>query len=149
MADEDTSPEGSDLDDKIRAIAEADVLVVGFDCLAERLLIDARRNDSVGPYVRVVQPVRSPQERLRQLRELRPGFNDPESFIFFPAVVRVRRFVDEGHFDRILERCDGDPKAIDDCRKARDELLKLDIEDLRQAIVGGDRYHTKYERVSD
>ncbi len=146
MADEETTPDSSDLDDKIRAIAEADVLVVGFDCLAERLLIDARRNDSAGPYVRVVQPVRNPQERLRQLRDLRPGFNDPESFVFFPGVVRVRRFIDEGHFDRILERCEGDPRAIEDCQKALDELLALDVEDLRQALVGGDRYHTKYER---
>ena len=81
MADDDTGPDGFELDDKIRAIRESDVLVVGFQCLAERLLIDSRRNDQVGPYVRVVQPVRSPQERLRQLRELRPGFNDPESFV--------------------------------------------------------------------
>ena len=149
MAEENMSPEGSDLDDKIRAIAEADVLVVGFDCLAERLLIDARRNDGAGPYVRIVQPVRSPQERLRQLRELRPGFNDPESFVFIPATARVRRFADDGHFERILARCSGDPEAEDDCRKAREELLKLDLDDLRQALVGGDRYHTKYERGSD
>ncbi len=149
MADEDTNPEGSDLEDKIRAIAEADVLVVGFDCLAERLLIDARRNERAGPYVRVVDPVRSPQDRLRQLRELRPSFNDPESFIFFPGVVRVRRFMEEGYFDRILERCDGDAGAIEDCRKAREQLLTLDTEDLRQAVVGGDRYHTKYERLED
>ena len=93
MADDDTGPDGFELDDKIRAIRESDVLVVGFQCLAERLLIDSRRNDQVGPYVRVVQPVRSPQERLRQLRELRPGFNDPESFVFFPGVSRVKGFI--------------------------------------------------------
>ncbi len=146
MADDDTGPDGFELDDKIRAIRESDVLVVGFQCLAERLLIDSRRNDQVGPYVRVVQPVRSPQERLRQLRELRPGFNDPESFVFFPGVSRVKGFIEEGHFDLIMERCAGDEQALSDCQKAMAELLQLDREDLRQAILGGERYHDLYER---
>ena len=146
MADDDTGPDGFDLDDKIRAIRESDVLVVGFQCLQERLLIDARRNDQAGPYVRVVQPVRSPTERLRQLRELRPGFNDPESFVFFPGQHRVKEFIEEGHFDLIIERCAGDELALSDCQKAMTELLQLDKEDLRQAILGGERYHDFYQR---
>lgn len=139
-------PEGFDPNDKVRAIREADVLVVGFLGLEERLLVDARRNDQAGPFVRVVQPVRSPQERLRQLRELRPSFNDPESFVFFPPIARVPGFVEEGLFDQILERCAGDEGAIADCHKALDELRRLDAEDMRQALVGGDRYQTIYQR---
>lgn len=145
MPDE-PGPEGFDPDDKLRAIREADVLVVGFAGLQERLLVDARRNEQAGPLVRVVQPVRTPQERLRQLRELRPGFNDPESFVFFPPVARVQGFVEEGLFNEILERCAGDEAATGDCHTALRELRRLDAEDMRQALVGGERYQTLYER---
>lgn len=138
-------PDGFDLEETLRAIADADVLVVGFGWLAERLLVDARRSDAAGPYIRVVAPVRNPQERLRQLREVRPGFDDPESFVFFPWAGRVEAFVTAGLFERILERCAGDPQAEEDARAAFTQLVALDREDLRQAILGGEKYHTLYE----
>ena len=81
------------MDDPREVIAEAEVLVVQFGWLAERLLVDQRRSDEAGPYIRVVQPVRTPQERIRQLREWRPGFNDPETYVFFPWPGRVEAFV--------------------------------------------------------
>lgn len=146
MAEEQQGSEGFDLGDVFRAIDEADVLVVGFGWLSERLLIDARRSETVGPYVRVVEPVRTPQERIRQLRELRSGFNDPESFVFFPWSGRVESLVSAGLFGRILQRCAGDESAIADCNRALDQLLALDRKDLRQAILGGEKYHTLYER---
>ena len=139
--------EGFDLEETLRAIREADVVVIGFGWLQERLLVDGRRNDSAGPYVRVVEPVNSPQDRVRQLRKLRPGFDDPESFVFFPWAGRVEAFVEAGLFDRILERCEGDATAPDDAREALRRLYELDREDVRQAIAGGEKYHTLYERV--
>ena len=134
-----------DMDDPQRAIAQAEVLVVQFGWLAERLLVDARRSESAGPYIRVVQPVRTPQERIRELRELRPGFNDPESYVFFPWPGRVEAFVEAGFFERILHRCGDDDQANQDCAAALGELLALDRDDLRQAILGGEKYHTLYD----
>ncbi len=138
--------EGFDLEETLRALREADVVVIGFGWLQERLLIDGRRNDAEGPYIRVVEPVRSPQERLRELRKLRPGFEDPESFVFFPWAGRVESFVEAELFERVLERCGGDQTAEDDARAALGRLQELDREDLRQAISGGDKYHTLYQR---
>ena len=140
--------EGFDLDETLRALREADVVVIGFGWLHQRLLIDARRSEQDGPYIRVVEPVRSPQDRLRELRRLRPNFDDPESFIFFPWNGRVDSFVNNQLFDRILERCAGDPTAEDDARAALARLYELDREDLRQAISGGQNYHTLYQRTS-
>lgn len=137
-----------DLDETLRALREADVVVIGFGWLQERLLIDGRRNESEGPFIRVVEPVRSPQERLRELRKLRPGFDDPESFVFFPWSGRVESFVEASLFERVLERCAGDDTAEADARSALLRLFQLDREDLRQAIAGGDKYHTLYERQS-
>lgn len=138
--------EGFNLEETLRALRESDVVVIGFGWFSERLLIDGRRNDSDGPYIRVVDPVRSPQDRIRQLRKLRPGFGEPESFVFFPWTGRVDGFVEAGLFERILERCDGDQTAEDDARSALRKLFELDREDIRQAIAGGEKYHTLYER---
>ncbi|MEE9278107.1 MAG: hypothetical protein V3V06_06810 [Dehalococcoidia bacterium] len=146
MADENLTPDGFDLDETIRALREAEVLVVGFGWLSERLLVDARTSPSAGPYVRVVQPVRGPQERIRQLRDLRPGLNDPESFVFFPWAGRVESFVAVGLFERIVDRFVDDEEAQRDCQRALEELLALDRADMRQAILGGEKYHTLYER---
>jgi hypothetical protein len=144
MAD-DPTPDSFDLEETLRAIDQAEVLVIKFQWLNERLLVDARRSESAGPYVRVVQPVRSPQERLRQLHEIRPGFQDPESFMFFPWYGRVEAFESAGLFNRIRARCAGDSKAEQDCDRAFAELLTLDRKDLHQAIFGGEKYHTLYE----
>ena len=145
---EPSGPGGFDLDNALRVIDEADVIVVGFAWLSDRLLVDARRSNAAGPYVRVVTPVRTPQERIRQLRELRPGFNDPESFVFLPWSGRVDSFVQAGLYQRIIDRCVDDDSALGDCRTALEQLEQLDREDLRQAIRGGDKYHTLYEQSS-
>jgi hypothetical protein len=142
----DPPPDESDLDEKLRAIDQADVLVVGFGWLTERLLVDARRADGIGPYVKVVQRVRSPQERLRQLREIRPGLEDPEPFIFFLWKDRIDAFEAAGLFERIRERCSGDSQAEADCDRAIAELRELDRQDIHQALFGGEKYHTLYER---
>ena len=139
--------EGFDLEETLRAIREADVVVIGFGWLEERLLIDGRHNESEGPYIRVVEPVRSPQDRILQLRKLRPGFGDPESFVFFPWAGRVDAFVEADLFERVLDRCMGDERALSDAQEALQQLFSLDREDIRQAIAGGEKYHTLYERV--
>ena len=141
------SEEGFDLEETLRAIREADVVVIGLGWLAERLLIDGRYNESDGPYIRVVEPVRSPQERILQLRKLRPGFGDPESFVFFPWAGRVDAFVEADLFERVLDRCNGDERAMEDAREALKQLFELDREDIRQAIAGGEKYHALYERI--
>ena len=136
--------EGADFEQTLR---ETEVVVIGFGWLQERLLIDARQNEQEGAYIRVVQPVRSPKDRILELRRLRSSFEDPQSFAFVPWPGRVDSFVEMGLFDRILERCSGDETAESDARAALGRLFELDREDLRQAISGGEKYHTLFERT--
>ena len=140
--------EGFDIEEMLSALRKSEVVVIGFGWLQERLLLDSRRNETEGPYIRVVDPVRSPQDRLRELRKLRPSFDEVESFVFIPWNGRVDSFVEAELFERILERCAGDVTAEDDARTALNKLYELDREDIRQAIAGGDKYHTLYERTS-
>ena len=55
--------------------------------------------------------------------------------------------MEAGLFARIVERCADDGQARADCESALQKLLQLDREDLLQAIRGGEKYHTLYERA--
>lgn len=74
-----------DLDAMDEAIAEADVMVVGFDFTVDRLLLDLRTDEHRGtpPIVEIVEPVGSAQERAVWLSARRPGITPPERFVFF------------------------------------------------------------------
>ncbi len=146
MDEDESVPEGFDLGEALHIIDEAEVLVIGFGWLKERLLVDSRRRMRQGPYIRMVGPVANPQERMRQLQEWRPGFPDPESFVFLPWSGRVEAFRESALAQRILQRNGDDAKARADYARAIRTLHALDREDLRQAIFGGEKYHTLYNR---
>lgn len=74
-----------DLDAIDEVVGEADVMVVGFDFTADRLLLDMRVDDHrhTPPIVEIVEPVGSAQERAAWLSARRPGVVPPERFVFF------------------------------------------------------------------
>ncbi|MGD9894860.1 MAG: hypothetical protein AB7U18_26555, partial [Dehalococcoidia bacterium] len=65
------------------AIDRSDVLTIGFHSFPERLIVDSRRSEAVGPMVRVVEPVGGVEERMFWLGRNRPQFGLPEQFTFF------------------------------------------------------------------
>ena len=64
-------------------IDEADVFVVRFDRIDQRLLVDARQNDAGEVFIQVVPPVNSGRERYRFLEKARPGMSPPEQITVF------------------------------------------------------------------
>ena len=64
--------DGLDLDELIQAIKDEDVLIVRFQNFEERLLLDMRVGDDGEPLIKMVDPVSSPEERYKELREIRP-----------------------------------------------------------------------------
>ena len=72
-----------DIGEVREAIAQSDLLVVGFRGFPERLLVDSRTSGSIGPMVRVVEPLGGVEERLHWLGRHRPQFGMPQRFIFF------------------------------------------------------------------
>ena len=61
-----------DLGDIVSTIRTHDVLVMRFVAAGERLLLDFRATEIDGPLVKVVQPVKSVEERYRELKQIRP-----------------------------------------------------------------------------
>jgi hypothetical protein len=125
-----------DLDEVRQAIAQADVLIIGFRSFPERLILDSRRNDAAGPMARVVTPVSGVEERMHWLGQNRPQFGLPERFTFFVWPHTVRYF-DETGVANALHASAGPGDGTAQLADALDELRRLEHAANRAAVDGG------------
>jgi hypothetical protein len=95
---------GVDLSEVLSVIGTAEVFVVMFQIFERRLLVDTRHTDSDPPLVRVVDRVRSSDERFRELMRLRPRFPAPERIVAFSWPRSVRTLVESGVWQSISDR---------------------------------------------
>jgi hypothetical protein len=121
------------------AIDRSDVLTVGFRSFPERLIVDSRRNEAVGPMVRVVEPVGGVEERMFWLGRNRPQFALPEQFTFFVWPHSVELFEDIGVTATLLSHVGED--GTTQLAVAMDDLRRLERAAHRSA-VDGDEWRT-------
>lgn len=132
-----------DIDRVIQNVSEAEVMSVFFPTFRRALIVDTRVNESVGPYVRLMPMARSPQDRMRSIRRLRPQFPRPANLTLIPWQRYVDSLVDSGVWDQIVDRVrqSGDDAAVAACREALNELRQMERDELVSAITGRN-YHT-------
>ena len=132
-----------DVDQVMENIDEAEVLSVFFPRFRRALVIDTRRNDTSGPMVRLMQMVASPQERLRSIRRLRPGFPRLRGLTLIPWARYVESLVELGVWESLMMRLTdaGSDEAVGACDAVLDELKRLEKAELG-AVVMGKNYHT-------
>ena len=137
-----------DLDAIRRVIEQADVFVVRFALIDQRLLVDARPDAQGRPYISIVPPVSSAEERYRFLQRQRPGMPLPEQITVFqwPRPIAVLR--DLGVWRYIEERMSavGGDAALQAARRAFSDGQRLERADMLAAIRGGEGYETLWER---
>ncbi len=137
-----------DLDAIRRVVAEADVFVVRFALIEQRLLVDTRPDASGQPLIRLVPPVNSAEERYRFLRKERPEVPLPAQITVFqwPGPITVLREV--GVWQYIEDRVAGigGDAAVEDARRAFADGQRLERADTLAAIRGGEGYQTLWER---
>lgn len=75
-----------------------------FQLFERRVLVDTRHSEADPPLIRVVDRVRSSDERFRELMRLRPRFSAPERIIAFPWPHSVRTMVESGVWQAISDR---------------------------------------------
>ena len=132
-----------DMEEVIESVEKAEVMSLYFPALGKAVVIDTRSNDTQGPLVSITPMVASPQERLRSLRRLRPGFPELNGL----TVVQWTRYVDSlvtlGVWDRIVKRFadSGQDDAVAACGTVLNELRRLENAELA-AVVLGHNYHT-------
>ena len=90
-----------DIDGMMQSIDDADVVSVFFPAFRKALVVDPRRNAHAGPMVRIMPMAASPQERIRTLRRLRPGFPRVRNLAVIPWTRYVNSLVDLGLWDKL------------------------------------------------
>lgn len=141
---------GLDMEEVVRVIESADVLVVRFAIVDKRLLIDARTNDAEGPMVAVVPKAGSVEERFKALKKLRPRFSLPDKIMSFLWPRHIETFRGSGLAERIEARLVelGGASMTEIVRKALDELAREERTEVLSAIRGGEGYQTLWERAN-
>src|SRR6185295_6086883 len=138
---------GLDMDEVVRVIDSADVLVVRFAIVEKRLLIDARTTDTEGPLIAVVPKASSVEERFKSLKKLRPRFKLPDKIMSFTWPRHIDTFRSSGLAERIEARLvnlggEGMPPRVHDAIASLAEDEKAEI---LSAIKGGHRYQTHWQ----
>jgi len=132
-----------DLPEVMNILDTSDVIIVRFATVEKRLLLDFRSSSTERPMIRLVDRVRSAEERFRDLRRLRPGLALPDRIMTFqwPSLEHL------GIFDRMVERFRslGYPEMEAACKQLFAELHALEQKELL-AAVKGEGYQTLWEK---
>ena len=92
---------------------------VFFPTFHRSLIIDTRFNSDTGPFIKLMPMARSPQDRMRSIRRLRPQFPRPSNLTLIPLAAvrgqpgRIRRL---GAYRATRVRESGDRDAMDSLR---------------------------------
>jgi hypothetical protein len=136
-----------DLDELRKVVAECDVFAIGFRLFPQRLMVDTRTSDEVGPMAELVEPVNTVEERFFWLGKRRPSFGVPERFTFFVWPHSLALLVECGVADNIRQRLVASerPEMAEAADRALEELERLERDAVREAIVGKN-HHTLWQR---
>ncbi|MGH2610825.1 MAG: hypothetical protein ACRDHF_17225 [Tepidiformaceae bacterium] len=139
---------GVDLDEVFKVIDSAEVLVVRFDIVQKRLLVDFRTKPGVGPAIALVAPAESVEDRFRSIKKMRPEFPFPERVMSFQWPRSIRVLLGSGVWQRIAERMSalGGDEAAEGCGRAVEQLEAEERHEVGRAIRGAEHYQTLWER---
>lgn len=127
-----------DLIDIATTIRTNDVITIRFVAVGHRLLLDFRTTEIDGPMLKVVEPVKSVEERYRHLRKLRPRFAPPERIVAIWWPRFASSLEPTGVWREVMERV-SDSGHVDAVRTAEDtlaELMALEREQQKDAVRG-------------
>lgn len=132
------------------AIATQDHLIFRFTIVQQRLLVDFRSNDTTGPGVHLLPPVRSMRERVASIAKARPDFPRPEQIYVVGWPLRVaaleRLDVLQPMRDRLASL--GAEEQVARLDEVYRELLDDERQELRRAVTG-EGYRTIWPEPPD
>jgi hypothetical protein len=134
----------------VQTVESAEVLTLRFVVISHRLLIDTRFTSVDGPMLKLVTPVKTAEERFRSLKQLRPRFRIPDKIcsVWWPK--HIESLATSGVWPAIARRIidTGNPAAAQLCEDIFQEMLTLEQEEVRNAILGKG-YQALWECTSD
>jgi hypothetical protein len=133
---------GVDLSEILSVVNTAEVFVVMFHLFERRLLVDTRASEHDQPLIRVVDRVRSSDERFRELMRLRPKLASPERIIAFQWPRTVRTLVEAGVWQAISDRLSSLGVADNTLLAVLHELQWEERREEIKAVRGEEPYRT-------
>ena len=136
-----------DLEEVRSGIIDADVISLFFPYFGKTVLIDTRSNGVDGPAIILTDMVRNPQERVRSMEKLRPGFPDVHKMILIPWVRYIYTLRESGIWTTIVDRLE--ECSYLEAEQAADaifhELRLLERGELI-SVIKGSAYQTIWSR---
>ncbi|MFL2635930.1 MAG: hypothetical protein ACJ0J7_03365 [Tepidiformaceae bacterium] len=139
---------GIDLDDVFKVIEQSEVLVVRFSTVgSKRLLIDFRTDEQNLPFIGLVEPANSVEERIRSVKKLRPSFPYPEKFMSFQWPRSIPLLEVSGVWEKVGSRMirDGGEFVTETIANAYEELVFEERQQIVGAIRGTDEWQTIWQ----
>lgn len=132
-----------DVNELLIDIREAEVLSIFFPMFRKSLVMDLRSMEHSGPMVKIMPMVASPQERMRAIRRLRPGFPRRHSLSVFGWSRYVESLEAHGIWDQLTTQLGeaGHPSPDDLMSSVMEELRRLEKAELARVVMG-QNYHT-------
>ena len=132
-----------DLDELMNSINTAEVMSIFFPTFRKSVVIDTRTSSDGRPMMKIMPMVASPQERLRSIRRLRPGFPRVHNLTVVPWPRYVDSLVTLGLWERIVRRFreNNDDEMVQRCADVLSELKVLEKEEMA-AVIRGENYQT-------
>jgi hypothetical protein len=139
-----------DLAEIFGVIEAADVLVVRFQIVTRRLLVDFRTSSVDGAFIKPVPRATSVEDRFRSIKVLRPRFPVPDKVMSFYWPRSVETMVVAGVWDRLCERVVslGKEGIEQECNSALEQLRRDERAEVASAIRGAREYKTLWEAAS-
>lgn len=140
---------GIDLEEVFKVIDAADVLVVRFHIINQRLLADFRTKPNAGPLIALVARAESVEERFRSIKRLRPEFPFPEKVMSFSWPRSLGVMLTSGTWQHLVDRMaeHGGNEAVEACGRVMEQLQGEERSEVNNAIRGGESYQTLWERA--
>ena len=127
-----------DLTEVRNSVGRAEVITVHFPYFRKTLLLDTRKSASEPPLARIRDSVASVEERIKDIRSLRPRFGRPESMTYIPWPKYVLSLRESGVWDVIVDRMVmvGGHGMEGELERLFRRLLKDEWNEFRSAIGG-------------
>ena len=93
-----------DLTEVRQSVGRAEVVTVHFPYFRETLLLDTRKSATEPPLAKIRPSVSSVEERIKDIRSLRPRFGRPESITYIPWPKYVLSLKESGVWDVVVDR---------------------------------------------
>ena len=135
------------LEDANRTILSSKLVSIFFPFLGKSVIVDSRINNTDGPVIFLTEMVKTPEERMASLMQIRPNFPKIEEIVLIPWVRYVMTLESSGIWENIVNKLE--KLGHENIHSNADEILKSIIELEKKylmAVIEGPYWETLWTK---